>query len=259
MTSPRLSKLLLDYLPPVIAFSAAVVAVVGAPKWNDQATGFAKITHIGWMVLFIGFLALAVSMVVTAKNNREKTQKRQMQERICAAGKAQMLEAVLHSIHPLRNDTIWKRQGRPTSPLDFLDPKRRELLAELNLNSVSPYMSGNFKEIKWHTMFEKAAKAGTKSMVTTLQIFVTYLPFEVIDAATKLLNCTFMQIRLLRMSDLVEANTHHDKNWRVPFFIVRNDEMHNQEYEEFWNLITQAMKLLGAESLPDGRPKFGGY
>src|SRR3546814_3168894 len=68
---------------------------------------------------------------------------------------------------------------------------------------------------------------------------------------------TGVQTCALPICDLVEANTHHDKNWRVPFFIVRNDKMHNQEYEEFWNLITQAMKLLGAESLPDGRPKFG--
>lgn len=55
----------LDYAPPIVAFIAAVAAVVGSPKWNIEASGFSKITPFGWMVLAIGLLALITSMMRT--------------------------------------------------------------------------------------------------------------------------------------------------------------------------------------------------
>lgn len=62
----------LDYMPPIIAFMAAVMAVVGSPKWNEKAVGFAKITPLGWLVLVIGFLALIATLLITMRNRREQ-------------------------------------------------------------------------------------------------------------------------------------------------------------------------------------------
>lgn len=38
----------LDYAPPIVAFIAAIAAVVGSPKWDTAAPGVAKITLL-WL------------------------------------------------------------------------------------------------------------------------------------------------------------------------------------------------------------------
>jgi hypothetical protein len=260
MKTHRFPKFL-EYFSPLIAFAAAIAAVVGVPKWSDQATGLAKVTQLGWLVLVIGLVAMTISLLITHRNHQEKSDQRKTRERIYATARVQLLRAVRHTVHPMGHDQIWTTHagGRPTSPIDFLDPERREALAELNLNAVSPYRAGNFEDIKWHVMFERAATEGTRDIVTSLQIFATYLPADAIEAATALLNSRFMQWRLLHMHDLVDANTHGNKDRRVPFFFVKNDEMHNEEYEEFWTLLASALVLFGAEKLSDGRPKLQNF
>ena len=62
----------LDYAPPIVAFIAAVAAVVGSPKWNTAASGLSKITSFGWLVLVIGLLALITSLSVISRNKREQ-------------------------------------------------------------------------------------------------------------------------------------------------------------------------------------------
>lgn len=248
----------LDYAPPIVAFIAAVAAVVGSPKWDTAASGLSKITPFGWLVLVIGLLALVTSLSVTSRNKREQVRQRETKERIAAIGTRQLLRAFQHAVHPIASDSIWRRQCKePVSPLDLLDPERRKILATLDLNSKSPYADGSFEEIKWFSMLERAAREGSEEITTTLQIYASYLSPEVMDVTTKVLYSDFLRFRLLHIHDIVQANTHRDANRPVPFFWVADDEMHNPDYEEFWKLLAHAMTLCGAEVSAEGRPKFG--
>ena len=248
---------ILDYVPPIVAFLAAVAAIIGSPKWSPDASGFSKITPFGWAVLLIGFLALVTSMLVTSRNKREQATQKKTKERIAAIGMRQLLREFQHTIHPVVNDSIWRRKFEsPESPLDLLDPDRRKILASLDLNSASPYGDGSFKEIRWFSMLERAAREGTNEITTTLQIYASYLSPEIMDVTTKLLYSNFLHLRLMHIPQIVMANTHGDANRPVPFFCVADDRMHNQDYEEFWHLLAQAMELCGAEITPQGKPKF---
>jgi hypothetical protein len=247
----------LDYVPPVVAFLAAVAAVVGSPKWNSDASSFAKITPFGWIVLAIGLLALITSVLVTSRNKREQARQKQTKERIAAIGAERLLKAFHHAVHPIIGVSIWRDQCEsPESPLQMLDPTRRKLLASLDLNSASPYADGSFEEIRWFSMLERAAKGGSEEITKTLQIFASYLSAEIMDAATKLLYSDFLHFRLCHVREIVLANTHRDANRPVPFFWVADDEMHNQDYEEFWQLMAEAMRTCGADSTRQGEPKF---
>ena len=247
----------LDYVPPVVAFIAAIAALVGSPKWDKAAPGFSKITSFGWIVLAIGLLALVTSLMVTSRNRREQVRQRQTKERIASIGTRQLLRALQHAVHPIASNSIWRRQcEEPGSPLDLLDPDRRRILATLDLNSKSPYADGSFEEIKWFRMLERAAREGSEEITTTLQIYASYLSPEVMDATTKVLYSDFLRFRLLHIHDIVLANTYRDANRPVSFFWVADDEMHNQDYEEFWKLLAHAMMLCGAEVWA-GRPRFG--
>lgn len=248
----------LDYVPPIVAFLAAVAAVIGSPKWAPDGAGLSKITPFGWSVLAIGFLALVTSMLVTSRNRREQARQKKTREQIAVIGAAQLLRGVQHAVHPIINDSIWRRQCEaPESPLDLLDPERCKILASLDLNSASPYGDGSFAEIRWFSMLERAAREGSAEITTTLQIYASYLSPEIMDATTKLLYSDFLRMRLLHTPEIVVANTHGDANRPVPFFWVADDRMHNRDYEEFWQCLARVMALCGAETTPRGSPKFG--
>lgn len=125
----------LDYVPSIVAFLAAVAAVIGSPKWAADALGLAKVTPFGWTVLAIGFLALSTSILVTSRNKREQAKQKKTKERIAAIGIGQLLKAFQHAVHPIISDSIWRRQCKPLlSPMDLLDSERRRILASLDLN-----------------------------------------------------------------------------------------------------------------------------
>ncbi|MDO9453944.1 MAG: hypothetical protein Q7J29_13920 [Stagnimonas sp.] len=251
---------LLDYIPSVISFAAAVAAVVGSPKWDSQASGFAKITPYGWGVMAIGATALAASLLIIKRNQKDQTIQRATRERIAAIGKARLLKALGHAVHPFWNYSIWERTfDVPESPLDLLDPERRKALASLNLNSKSPYSDGTDTEFRWFNIIENAAEQGSAQLTTALQIYSAYLPAEVMDAVTKVLYSTFLNIRLIGIHGVVAANTRHDRDWPVKFFWVANDEMHNRDYSQFWQLLAAAFVACGSELSADGKPMFPRY
>lgn len=254
---PKLRPSALDYVPPVIAFIAAVAAVIGSPKWNSKAAGLLKITPFGWTVLAIGTLALVASLLVTARNKGDQVKQKQLKEQIAAIGRLQLLKAMNHTVHPIAYSAIWQQQCEiPETPADLLTPERRKILAALNLNSASPYADGSFTEIKWHVMLERAATEGAKEITTTLQIYSGYFSPQVMDSVTRLLYSDFLQSRLLHIHDIVLANTHRDPSRAVPFFWAAHDGGRNTDYEEFWSLLEAAMILCGADRMDSGRPKF---
>lgn len=256
MRKATLAKLL-DFIPPILAFAAAIVAVVGAPKWDAAATGFARITPLGWLVLAIGTMALTASILLTVRNRRDHVKQRETREQITKIAKSHLLRAMNHAIFPFRDSTIWRQQcERPESPLDLLNSDRRRILASLNLNSDSSYRNGTFDVVKWHSLLERAAGKGVQEITTALQIYASHLPSDIMEAVTKLLYSRFMQYRLLLIHDIIDANTHGQPDRPVLFFWVSDDRMHTDEYEEFWQLAAAAMSACGADLDKTGRPLF---
>lgn len=233
----------LDYLAPFIALVASVVAIIGSPKWDDKASGLHKLTALGWSTLIVGVLAFIATCIITARNNRERLQEKKARESIASKGKDHLLSALHHIAVPLMSEYIFGRDGlKPKSAKDMLTTERHLKLGSLDLNSVTPFKAGDFKDIRWYRILEDSARDGSAEMITALQIFVTYLPAEVIDTATKILECEFVKMHLFHLHDLVDANTHVDPNRVVPMFMFFSKEKNMDErgYWEFWNLC---MKL----------------
>jgi hypothetical protein len=249
---------LLDFLPPVVAFIAAIVAVIGAPKWDTDARGLAKVTTLGWAVLVIGLIALGSSLLVTVRNHRQQREQAHRRERIAQIGMRELLRAVDHATFPFKHDSIYGGKCEaPPSPLDLLDQKRREVLAQVNLNSASPYAGGSFEPVKWCELIQNAAVKGTALATTALQIYASYLPPMVMEITSDLLNSPFLRMGLLEMHELILANTYGDKNRRVPFFWVKDNKMHGADYENFWRLVAAVMAACSpGDAEMQTRPQF---
>lgn len=241
----------LDYVAPSIALIASVVAVIGSPKWDDKASGLHKLTDLGWTTLIVGVLAFIATCIVTAKNNRERFQEKKTRDKIASKGKDHLLSALHHITCHLMSDYIFGRGDLQTrSAKDMLTTERHLKLGGLDINSVSPFAAGDFKDIKWYRMLEDSARDGSAEMITALQIFVTYLPADIIDTATKILECEFVKMYLFHLHDLVDANTHVDPKRVVPMFMFFSKEksMNERGYWEFWNLCIKLEEQCKAPS-----------
>jgi hypothetical protein len=241
MKTPRASRTL-DYLPPLVAFGAALVAIVGAPKWNEQGIGFEKITFTGWTVIGISFAALVTTLLITLRNHRQQTAQHAFRARIAKTGREELLRGLQHVVCVFKESRHWdKNAPEPISPIDMLKCERRSALASINLNTESPYADGK-GNVKWWEMFETTAIKGASQINTTLQIYVTFFDAALIDNTTRLLNCEFMS-RLQHTHHIIDANTRGEPERPVHFFWVSPDNDMKSGYEEFWPLVAEVMRL----------------
>ena len=246
MKPSRFSKAL-DYLPPLVAFGAALVAVIGSPKWNEEGAGIDKVTPHGWIVAGIALVALITTLLVTLRNQKKQESQRGIRAQIAKTGKEQLLRGVERAICVFMDTRQWdKEKPEPQSPLDLLNHERRTALSSINLNGMSNYADGK-GNVKWWRMFEDTANNGSAQITTSLQIYVTFFDAPLIEAATKLLNCEFM-LRLRHIHDVVEANIHGDSGRSVRFFWVAPDEHMRSGYEEFWPLVTEVIELCSSNT-----------
>ncbi|QNN46139.1 hypothetical protein H9L17_13280 [Thermomonas brevis] len=241
MKFPRIAKAL-DYLPPIVAFGAALVAIVGAPKWNEQGVGIEKVTSTGWIVAIISLAALVTTTLVTLRNHRQQASQQSVRAQISRTGREQLLRGVQHTVCVFKNSHQWdKANPEPSSPLDLLNSDQRSALALVNLNSMSSYADGK-GNVKWWEMFENTALKGSAQIASALQTYVTFLDSTLIEAATRLLNCEFM-FRLQHTHEIIDANTRGIPERPVQFFWVSPDEHMRAGYEEFWPLVTEVIRL----------------
>ncbi|MCS4306751.1 hypothetical protein M2404_001074 [Rheinheimera pacifica] len=233
----RTSKAL-DFLPPLVAFGAALVAIAGSPTWNDQGAGIEKITSTGWVVIGISFAALIATLLVTLRNHGQQA----LRTQIARTGREELLRGLEQVVRIFKDSQYWDKDNpRPTSPLDLLRSERRSALASLNLNAMSPYADGK-GNVKWWEMFEDTATKGSLQITTTLQIYVTFLDAVLIDKTTRLLNSEFMS-RLHHTRHIINANTRGELDRPVHFFWVSPDNHMKSGYEEFWPLVAEVMRL----------------
>lgn len=241
MKMRRLPRLL-DYLPPVIAFVAAVGAVVGVPKWDAEVVGVVKLTGFGWGVFAVGLAALISSILVIRRNHGDAASQKLVKAEIARIGERQLMRGLDRVVCVFRHSSHWDSKAtEPASPMDLLASERRSALSKLDLNSESPYADGT-GHVKWWEMFENTAKQGADQITSALQIYVTFLEPEIIEAATKLIACEF-HFRLAHTHDIVAANTRDDARRPVRFFWVDPEERMDSGYDEYWKLVARLTQL----------------
>src|SRR6266480_4637196 len=61
---------MLDYLPSLLAFAAAVLAIGGETKTNVSERGLRRLTKAGWIALCLAVIALVASTAITRRTQR---------------------------------------------------------------------------------------------------------------------------------------------------------------------------------------------
>jgi hypothetical protein len=72
----------IDYIPSVVAFAAALLALLGKSKWDPDRRGLHKLTGTGFLTLALAGAALSASFALTWRAQQAADLKRAQQEKI---------------------------------------------------------------------------------------------------------------------------------------------------------------------------------
>lgn len=230
------------YLPPVVAFFAALLAIVGAPKWDASKRGWHRLTRAGRLTLLLAGLALVASLVVTWRSQVAAESQRTSRERVALVAHTELRLALERLSGPFY-EVFFRETGevRPEFgivPANILDTRSRKLLASLDLNALSPAVTGDGRRLKWGEWFGELAKAADDEIGRILQTYAAYLDSDVLAALSDLRTSEFFEIRLKGMDDFLKANSHRGDE-PLPFMFADPNSDLPFGYAHFWKVMIE--------------------
>lgn len=197
---------LIAYLPAIVAFAAALVAIVGAPKWDPTQTGRRRLTQAGQVVLALAALALLASSILTWRAQSAADTQRINRERVTLIAHTELRRALRQLSGPF-DDALWET-GRSFSlgefgivPAGILDPQSRKALASLNLHAESPFTPAEGPPLAWGAALAENARAAAGQIDRVLQTYAAYLDADILVLISDLQTSEFFQLRLLGLDD----------------------------------------------------------
>src|SRR6266568_8966791 len=116
-----------DYLPSIVAFAAALVALVGKPKWDPEKRGLRRLTLTGRLTLALASIAILSSFALTWRAQQAADLRRTQQDRITRVAHTE-LRLALQDLSGWFVEVLWQAkldtvrlgyQGPHTSGLIF--------------------------------------------------------------------------------------------------------------------------------------------
>jgi hypothetical protein len=230
------------YLPAVVAFVAALVAILGAPKWDASKRGWHRLTRAGRLTLLLAGFALLASLVLTWRSQVAAESQRASRERVGLVAHTELRLALQQLSGPFYEVFLREAGDVPPEfgivPANILDAKSRKLLASLDLNAESPATPAEGRPLKWGVWFAESAKAADGEIGRVLQTYAAYLDPDVLAALSDLRTSEFFGIRLKGMDDFLKANSFRGDEPLLFMYADPNSD-HPFGYEHFWNVMIE--------------------
>lgn len=180
---------MLDYFPIVIAFAAVLVGIVGK-TWNDQRSGWKRVTWLGWVTIAVGLASLLTSFALIRASHRRDDEVRRKAARAGAIAMLRIQGALNHLIHPLqRTITVYKG---PESWAYLGDDQfdmqlERFVTADFQSNLSTIYFDQQPPNARaggrtWEEEFRDSTTYALAEIDRQILIYGRYMPDEVLDA-----------------------------------------------------------------------------
>jgi hypothetical protein len=230
------------YLPALVAFVAALVAVVGAPKWDATKRGWQRLTRVGRLTLVLATFALLGSLVLTWRAQEAADSQRASRERVSLVAHTELRLALRQLSGPFYEVLFREADVVPPEfgivPANILDAKSRRLLASLDLNASSPATPAEGRPLKWGEWFAESATTADGEISRVLQTYAAYLDADVLAAISDLRTSEFFGLRLKGMDEFLKANAFRG-NEPLLFIYADPNPHHPFGYEHFWNVMIE--------------------
>ena len=108
---------LLPYLSGIVAFVAALIGVVGKPKWDDSKSGLRRLTNTGRFVVTLSGVALISTLVLTWSAQRAADEQRTQHRKIQRLAHTELRLAVQELADQLVGVLVEARHGVLNDPV----------------------------------------------------------------------------------------------------------------------------------------------
>jgi len=221
----------LDYSPSIVAFAAALIALVGKPKWDPEKRGLQRLTSSGRLTLALATIALLSSFVLTWRAQQGADLRRIQQEKITHVAHTE-LRLALQDLSGWFVEALWQAKLDTVRP-GYSGPRTSGLIfpqCMLN-NGDRALIAAKLKNQPWRKeAIKDAAIRASGEIDRTLQIYAAYLDPDVLSLLSELRHSDFLfriqRIEEQPMLDIPEAERGH----------FPPDAF---GYEQFWNLVMQ--------------------
>lgn len=227
---------LLPYISAVGAFLAALIAIVGKPKWDPDKSGFRKLTPTGRVAATLAILALGSTSVLTWNAQRTADEQRSQRERIERVAHTE-LRLTIQDLSGWFVEVLWQAKLDTVRP-GYKGPRTSGLIfpqCMLNDGDRALIAAKLKAQPGWKASIESAAIRASASIDRTLQIYAAYLSSEVLAAISALRHSEFL-FRIQRMEEQPMLDVPLEERAHFPPDAFG--------YERFWSLVVQLDEVL---------------
>jgi hypothetical protein len=168
-----------DYIPAILAFAAAVVAIGGDKKTNPARRGLRRLTKTGSAALTLAVIAL-ITGIATTHRSRLALKQQESQRRILRSVAHTEVRLAVHTI------TQWffllLDDDGPDARFALVPPhvfNRKKIQAAQSIDIRKPLP--NFSPpVSWADLLKSSADRGSRQLTEALQIYASYLDPDVL-------------------------------------------------------------------------------
>lgn len=103
------------YIPSIVAFAAALVALIGKPKWDPEKRGLRRLTVTGRLTLALATIALLSSFALTWRAQEAADLRRAQQEKITRVAHTE-LRLALQDLSGWFVEVLWQAKVDTVRP-----------------------------------------------------------------------------------------------------------------------------------------------
>jgi hypothetical protein len=176
----------LDYLPSLLAFTAAVLAIGGQTKTNVSERGLRRLTKAGWIALCLAVIALLAGIAITRRTQRALEVQAHQRTFLRSVAHAQ-IRSSLHTITGwfflLLGDFKDPDARFGLVPAHVFDRERIRTTLSFDIRQPIPHF---WPETTWAELLKSSADRGSEELTEALQIYAPYLDPEILALLSEL-------------------------------------------------------------------------
>jgi len=234
---------MLDYIPIILAFAAAIVAIGGEKKMNPAKRGLRRLTKTGWAAFALAVVALLTGIATTWRSHVALEAQARQREILHSVADTE-IRLALHTI--TQNFFLLLDDDAPDArfalvPPHVFDSKRIQAAQSIDIRQPLPIFS---PPTCWAELLRSSADRGSQQLTQALQIYAPYLDPEVLALLSELRTSDFLVLRLRGLDDYVSMNKQVDKLY---FDFVDPPGMLDHMdtgYDHFWKIMSRLDTIL---------------
>jgi len=235
---------MLDYLPIILGFAAAMLAIGGEKKTNPAGRGLRRLTKSGWAALMLAMVALLTGVATTRRSHLALEAQENQRRILRSIGDTEVrvsLRTITNWFFALFHEDI-KKTRLDLVPPHLFDNERIQAVKSIDIRQPV-FLSPDYSE-SWAHILKSGADRGSQELNQAVQIYAPYLDPEVLSLLLELRTSDFLELHLKSLDRYADMNKS-EKTLNF-YFVKPRGSVQPQApgYERFWEILSRLDTIL---------------